>query len=124
MEIGYHSRTRKDETGFRWFDDIVTRTALGRELRRARHAPGGARVDLVEQEYDRLGRVAKLRRYLQPAVATAAVTWHSEFDSLGRRLTLTEPGMSTRHSRYDESGNERATDHAVVSWKAAFSAAM
>ncbi len=24
MEIGYHSRTRKDESGFRWFDDIVS----------------------------------------------------------------------------------------------------
>lgn len=24
MEIGYHSRTRRDETGFRWFDDIVS----------------------------------------------------------------------------------------------------
>ncbi len=23
MEIGYHSRTRRDETGFRWFDDIL-----------------------------------------------------------------------------------------------------
>jgi lactate dehydrogenase-like 2-hydroxyacid dehydrogenase len=24
MEIGYHSRTRRDETGFKWFDDIVS----------------------------------------------------------------------------------------------------
>lgn len=24
MEIGYHSRTRRDDTGFRWFDDIVS----------------------------------------------------------------------------------------------------
>lgn len=24
MQIGYHSRTRKDETGFRWFDDIIS----------------------------------------------------------------------------------------------------
>ena len=24
MEIGYHSRTRRDETGFRWFNDIVS----------------------------------------------------------------------------------------------------
>lgn len=23
MEIGYHSRTRRDDTGFRWFDDIM-----------------------------------------------------------------------------------------------------
>ncbi len=24
MEIGYHSRTRRDETGFRWFDDLLS----------------------------------------------------------------------------------------------------
>lgn len=24
MEIGYHSRTRRDETGYRWFDDIAS----------------------------------------------------------------------------------------------------
>ena len=24
MEIGYHSRTRRDETGFKWFEDIVS----------------------------------------------------------------------------------------------------
>ncbi|WPB58757.1 2-hydroxyacid dehydrogenase [Xylophilus sp. GOD-11R] len=24
MEIGYHSRSRRDDTGFRWFDDIVS----------------------------------------------------------------------------------------------------
>lgn len=24
MQIGYHSRTRRDETGFRWFNDIVS----------------------------------------------------------------------------------------------------
>lgn len=23
MEVGYHSRTRRDDTGFRWFDDIL-----------------------------------------------------------------------------------------------------
>jgi RHS repeat-associated protein len=86
--------------------DVATRTAIGRELRRARHAPGGARVDLVEQEWDRLGRVVKLRRYLNPALATGAVVWQSEFDSLGRRLSHTEPGTSTRYSTYDESGNE------------------
>lgn len=24
MEIGYHSRTRRDETGFKWFDDLLS----------------------------------------------------------------------------------------------------
>lgn len=27
MEIGYHSRTRRDETGFQWFDDITSLAA-------------------------------------------------------------------------------------------------
>jgi RHS repeat-associated protein len=34
----------------------------------------------------------------------------SEFDSLGRRLATSEPGTSTRHSSYDEDGNE------IMSW--------
>lgn len=90
--------------------DVVYRTALGREIRRARHAPGGERIDLVEQEWDRLGRVDRLRRYLQPEVAAGPITWSSEFDSLGRQLSISEPGTSTRYSSYDEDGNE------IMSW--------
>ena len=90
--------------------DVAYRTALGREIRRARHASGGERIDLVEQDWDRLGRVTRLRRYLQPNVPTAAVTWTYEFDSLGNRLSLAEPGTSTRYSSYDEDGNE------LMSW--------
>lgn len=89
--------------------DAASHTALGRPLRRARFAPGGARVDLVDQEWDRLGRLTKLRRYLDPALAAGAVTWTSTYDSLGRRLSMSEPGMSTRHSEYDEDGNEIAS---------------
>ena len=40
MEIGYHSRTRRDETGFRWFDDIQSLAAWCDFLVIA--APGGA----------------------------------------------------------------------------------
>ena len=39
MEIGYHSRTRRDETGFQWFDDIVSLAAWCDFLVVA--APGG-----------------------------------------------------------------------------------
>jgi lactate dehydrogenase-like 2-hydroxyacid dehydrogenase len=39
MEIGYHSRTRRDETGFRWFEDIVSLAAWCDFLVVA--APGG-----------------------------------------------------------------------------------
>jgi lactate dehydrogenase-like 2-hydroxyacid dehydrogenase len=39
MEIGYHSRTRRDETGYRWFDDIVSLAAWCDFLMIA--APGG-----------------------------------------------------------------------------------
>ncbi|MBV7431669.1 MULTISPECIES: 2-hydroxyacid dehydrogenase [unclassified Acidovorax] len=39
MEIGYHSRTRRDETGFKWFDDITSLAAWCDFLVIA--APGG-----------------------------------------------------------------------------------
>lgn len=39
MEIGYHSRTRRDETGYRWFDDIQSLAAWCDFLIIA--APGG-----------------------------------------------------------------------------------
>jgi lactate dehydrogenase-like 2-hydroxyacid dehydrogenase len=39
MEIGYHSRTKRDETGFRWFDDIQSLAAWCDFLVVA--APGG-----------------------------------------------------------------------------------
>lgn len=39
MEIGYHSRTRRDDSGFRWFDDIVSLAAWCDYLVIA--APGG-----------------------------------------------------------------------------------
>lgn len=39
MEIGYHSRTRRDETGYRWFDDIFSLAAWSDFLVTA--APGG-----------------------------------------------------------------------------------
>lgn len=39
MEIGYHSRTRRDETGYRWFDDILSLAAWCDFLMIA--APGG-----------------------------------------------------------------------------------
>ena len=40
MAIGYHSRTRRDETGYRWFDDIAALAAWCDFLVIA--APGGA----------------------------------------------------------------------------------
>lgn len=55
MEIGYHSRTRRDETGFRWFDDIVSLAAWCDFLVIA--APGGkATYHIVNKEVlDALG---------------------------------------------------------------------
>lgn len=55
MEIGYHSRTRRDETGFRWFDDIVGLAAWCDFLVIA--APGGkATYHIVNKEVlDALG---------------------------------------------------------------------
>lgn len=55
MEIGYHSRTRRDETGFRWFDDIQSLAAWCDFLVIA--APGGkATYHVVNKEVlDALG---------------------------------------------------------------------
>jgi len=48
MEIGYHSRTRRDETGYRWFDDIVSLAEWCDFLVIA--APGGAQTYHVVNE--------------------------------------------------------------------------
>lgn len=84
-------------------------TAIGRDLRRQRFSAGGVRVDRVDQAWDRLGRVTETRRYLVPSAGLGPVTWRSEFDSLGRRLSLSEPGVATKHFEYDEQGNELAS---------------
>ena len=78
------------------------RTAIGREVRRERRSGAGTRLDLVDQDWDRLGRITTLRRYLEPHTASGAVEWKSTYDSLGRRLSMTEPGMATRYEQYDE----------------------
>ncbi|MDB5838711.1 MAG: D-isomer specific 2-hydroxyacid dehydrogenase, NAD-binding, partial [Herminiimonas sp.] len=55
MEIGYHSRTRRDDTGFRWFDDIQALAAWCDFL--VITAPGGkATYHVVNKEVlDALG---------------------------------------------------------------------
>ncbi len=85
--------------------DVSLRTALGREVERARFSPSGERLDLVRQRWDRLGRIEGIDRFADPATGNVPVSWNSRHDSLGRRLSLTEPGMSTRFTSYDEVGN-------------------
>lgn len=85
--------------------DEARRTATGRELMRTRRDGARNRLDVVTQEWDRLGRLTLLRRYLQPMTFSGVVEWRSEFDSLGRRLASTEPGMATVHNEFDGSGN-------------------
>ncbi|MBZ0236593.1 MAG: hypothetical protein K8M05_29975 [Deltaproteobacteria bacterium] len=87
-------------------DDVTWSTAIGREVRRARVTANGVRVDRVDQEWDRLGRVVETRRYLMPSTGVGAVVWRSTFDSLGNRLTLSEPGVSLKSFEYDEQGHE------------------
>ncbi len=85
--------------------DVTRRTALGRETSRERTDPNGTRVDLVEQRWDRLGRITETRRYAEPDSASGAISWRSHYDSLGRRLSFEEPGVSPQLSVYDELGN-------------------
>ena len=88
------------------FSDESRTTAIGRELRRGRVDENGAAYDLVEQDWDRLGRVIKTRRYADPGNAANAVVWTSQYDSLGRLLSFAEPDVSPRTYVYDEDGNE------------------
>ncbi len=85
--------------------DQVWRTATGQEIERARFDATGKRLDLVRQEWDRLGRLVTTNRYVDPATGVVPVAWHASFDSLGRRLSMTEPGMATQRTTYDEHGN-------------------
>lgn len=89
--------------------DEVWSTALGRQTRRARFTGNGDWLDRVDQRTDRLGRVTETRRFLIPALGAGVVVWTSTFDSLGNRLSLTEPGIATRYFSYDEQGNELET---------------
>lgn len=61
-------------------------------------------IDRVTQFYDRLGQMTRLRRYGDPATATQPVDWDGSYDSLGLRLTSTEPGQSLTTSVYDDWG--------------------
>jgi len=85
--------------------DEIWRTALGRVVERNRKDPSGQRIDLVRQRWDRLGRLVTTNRYVDPATGNIAVSWNSQYDSLGNRLTSTEPGTAPQHTRYDEQGN-------------------
>ncbi|HVG85422.1 MAG TPA: hypothetical protein VM820_12925, partial [Vicinamibacterales bacterium] len=89
-------------------DDTWT-TASGRLIQRARLTPDGAVLDLLNQQWDRLGRVTDITRFGEPSAGGMATTWHSTFDSLGRRLSLVEPGVAPRRFVYDEDGNEVET---------------
>ncbi len=89
--------------------DDAWSTAIGRQVRRVRAAASGTTLDRVDQEWDRLARVTQTRRYLVPAMGAGAVVWQSTFDSLGNRLSLTEPGVATKIFDYDELGNEIAS---------------
>src|SRR5205085_10877404 len=51
------------------------------------------------------GRIVSTKRFIDPATANVSVDWNNRYDSLGNLLSMTEPGMSTHHTEYDEDGN-------------------
>jgi RHS repeat-associated protein len=95
---------------FKSFIDESWKTALGREVRRVRRDPWRVRLDQVDQDWDRLGRMVATRRYRTPMSNSGVVVWSAEYDSLGRQLSATEPGMATVYTAYDDLG------HDVKSW--------
>ena len=88
--------------------DVRWSTATGRELESATLDASGQVLDRVATTYDRLGHVIETQRF--GAAGTAPVVWRASFDSLGRQLTMSEPGMSPVITSYDEDGN------ALESW--------
>lgn len=82
---------------------VQVTTAAGRAIESATMDGTGAILDRVATVTDRLGRVTETRRY--GAAGTTPVLWRATYDSLGRRLTLEEPGASPQTTTYDEDGN-------------------
>ncbi len=108
--MGYTSSRGGDESDpgsprYGAHDDTWS-TAIGRQVRRVRATASGTWLDRVDQEWDRLARVTQTKRFLIPGVSAGAVVWQSTFDSLGNRLSLSEPGVATKTFEYDELGNE------------------
>ena len=89
--------------------DQAYRSALGRETRRVRKDAAGAMLDVIDQTFDRLGRVTMTTRYGDPTSMTGVTVWKSHYDSLGRRLRLDEPSVAPMISTFDEDGNELET---------------
>src|SRR5262249_9769022 len=65
---------------------------------------GAARIDLVQQTYDRMGNRNQLIRYADPINAQKPVTWAEKHDSLGDVIASQEPGQQPVVADYDEWG--------------------
>jgi RHS repeat-associated protein len=88
----------------------ATLTAVGRVLSRAT-VRNGARLEYETFDYDRLGHMTGLTRFLDAAGGTKPVRTWWQYDSLGQVLQWKEPEAALQTSSYDNWGELRA-----VSW--------
>ena len=81
----------------------ATITAVGRVLSRSTLRTG-TRLEHQTSDYDRLGNLTGLTRYLDAAGATNPVQTAWKYDSLGQVLEWQEPEAALQTSRYDNWG--------------------
>jgi RHS repeat-associated protein len=85
------------------YDETVL-TGSGRSISTSRWNSSGVRIDRVQREIDRLGRLTSTRRYKDAAAGTGTVDWLMKVDSLGNVVEQSEPNMAPVKTTYDEWG--------------------
>jgi RHS repeat-associated protein len=85
------------------YDETVL-TGSERSISTSRWNSSGARIDHVQREIDRLGRLTATRRYKDAAAGTGTVDWLMKVDSLGNVIEQSEPNMAPVKTTYDEWG--------------------
>lgn len=83
----------------------TTTTATGRRLAQTQ-TQGGTVLDYSTFTYDHLGNETSMTRYGYPQTAGQPVTTYYQFDSLGQKISQTDPESATRNFSYDSWGNQ------------------
>jgi len=69
----------------------------------------GTTLEYASFGRDRLGNLTSVVRYQDPSAGDSSVTWTWRFDSLGRVLRLTEPGVAPQTREYSSWGEVIST---------------
>lgn len=84
-------------------------TATGHVLSRAT-LQGGGRLEYEELAYDRLGQLASMTRYQDPATPASPVTTSWVHDSQGRVIKLYDPSSAAQTRYYDDWGELKSIE--------------